>query len=112
MQMNAVGVWSATYGSADLDQGRYVGARCRPTLPPSSDGASACPCSVREQVPTPAESNQERTSNRREILGSYRCVLVAVAAPGRLRISGSQIRSLRARSSSFDRRVQFGGFAC
>jgi hypothetical protein len=30
--------------------------------------------------------------NRREILGSCRCVLATVAAPGRLRISGSQLR--------------------
>src|SRR5262245_64279452 len=41
-----------------------------------------CPCSVREQPPTHADSDQERTSYWREILGSYRRVLVAVTASG------------------------------
>jgi hypothetical protein len=52
---------------------------------------AGCPCSVRVLLPTPADSNQERTGNRRETLGSYRCVLVAVTALGRLRISCSTI---------------------
>ena len=57
--------------------------------------ASDCPCSVREQVPPHANSNQERTSKQRKTLGSYRCVSVAVSIGARLLISGSQVRSLR-----------------
>jgi hypothetical protein len=56
--------------------------------------ASDCPCSVRVLLPTPADSNQERAGNRREILGSYRCVSVAVTACSRLK------RNLR-RSAGF-----------
>src|SRR5262245_16834366 len=43
--------------------------------------AGDCPCSVREQPPTHANSNQERRP-RRGILGGYRRVLVAVTPSG------------------------------
>jgi hypothetical protein len=64
-------------------------APCR-GAPPAGD----CPCSVRAQPPTPADSNQEAHRPPREILGSCRCGSVAVAVIARLLIR-SQVRSLR-----------------
>ena len=40
---------------------------CRVSSSSSSEGARDCPCSVREQVPTPADTNQERAGNAEKL---------------------------------------------